>query len=372
MTWFLYMLRCADGSLYTGITNDLLRRCKQHDAGTASRYTRSRRPAQLVYQEPHASKSLALRREAAVKALSRQEKIRLISRRKSMRSYSLLMMAAVLAAQLLVVPAQAQTVDDWVRKSQAALTEGRPEEALELTGKAIAADSKNARAYLIRGRAHEALQHHEQALADFDAVLRLDPQAAEAYNHRGSEHFKLGHIAASLADFDKFLELRPDQYAGHWQRGISCYYAGRFAEGQRQFAGYEKVDTNDVENAVWHYLCAARVAGRDKARESLLKIGNDKRVPMMQVYALFRGTAKPEDILQAARAGNPPAERLRQQLFYAHLYLGLYYESTGDEQSALEQLSKAADNAPARHYMGDVARVHRDLLRKSLEKSRQP
>ena len=72
--WYVYVLRCADGSLYTGITNDLLRRLKQHNAGTASRYTRSRLPAVLVYQESQASRSHALKRELAIKALSRQQK----------------------------------------------------------------------------------------------------------------------------------------------------------------------------------------------------------------------------------------------------------------------------------------------------------
>lgn len=77
-TWFVYMLRCADGSLYTGITTDVQRRCTQHDAGTASRYTRSRRPTQLVFQEACESQSLALKREAAIKSLSRQAKELLI------------------------------------------------------------------------------------------------------------------------------------------------------------------------------------------------------------------------------------------------------------------------------------------------------
>ena len=72
--WFVYLLRCADGSLYTGITNDVPRRLKQHNAGTASRYTRCRLPAVLVYQEPQASHSHALKRELAIKGLSRQEK----------------------------------------------------------------------------------------------------------------------------------------------------------------------------------------------------------------------------------------------------------------------------------------------------------
>ncbi|MDF1746969.1 MAG: UV DNA damage repair endonuclease UvsE [Gimesia sp.] len=76
--WFVYILRCADGSLYTGITNDLERRFKQHNAGTASRYTRSRLPVILEYHEEARSKGAALKRELAIKALSRQAKERLI------------------------------------------------------------------------------------------------------------------------------------------------------------------------------------------------------------------------------------------------------------------------------------------------------
>ena len=76
--WLVYILRCADDTLYTGITNDLIRRCDQHNAGTASRYTRSRLPVVLVYQEPQATRSLALKRELAIKALSRKQKELLI------------------------------------------------------------------------------------------------------------------------------------------------------------------------------------------------------------------------------------------------------------------------------------------------------
>jgi predicted GIY-YIG superfamily endonuclease len=76
--WYVSLLRCADGSLYTGITKDLQRRCRQHEAGTASRYTRGRRPLALVYQEAHASRSSALKREAAIKAMSRRPKESLV------------------------------------------------------------------------------------------------------------------------------------------------------------------------------------------------------------------------------------------------------------------------------------------------------
>jgi predicted GIY-YIG superfamily endonuclease len=73
--WFVYMVRCADGSLYTGIAKDVARRCQQHNDGTASRYTRSRLPVELIYHEAHPSQSSALKQEAAIKAMDRREKL---------------------------------------------------------------------------------------------------------------------------------------------------------------------------------------------------------------------------------------------------------------------------------------------------------
>jgi predicted GIY-YIG superfamily endonuclease len=76
--WFVYILKCADDSLYTGITTDLERRLRGHNAGEASRYTRTRLPVSMVYLEAHPDRSAASIREAALKALSRDEKLRLI------------------------------------------------------------------------------------------------------------------------------------------------------------------------------------------------------------------------------------------------------------------------------------------------------
>jgi putative endonuclease len=76
----VYLLRCSDGSLYTGITNDLSRRLAAHRAGRASAYTRSRRPLRLVYREAARDRSAALRREAAIKRLTRKAKLELIGR----------------------------------------------------------------------------------------------------------------------------------------------------------------------------------------------------------------------------------------------------------------------------------------------------
>ena len=80
MTWKVYILRCGDETLYTGITNDLDRRLAAHDSGAASRYTRSRRPVELAWFEPSYDRSSALKREAKIKKMSRAEKLKLIRR----------------------------------------------------------------------------------------------------------------------------------------------------------------------------------------------------------------------------------------------------------------------------------------------------
>lgn len=80
---FVYILKCRDGTLYTGWTNDLNRRVAAHNAGQGAKYTKSRRPVELLYFEELSSKSEALKREAAIKKMSRSEKLRMIDKNKS-------------------------------------------------------------------------------------------------------------------------------------------------------------------------------------------------------------------------------------------------------------------------------------------------
>ena len=77
-SFYTYILRCHDGTLYTGYTPDLSRRLQAHNAGRASKYTRSRLPVTLVYQEVYQTKSEAMSREAEIKRLTRQQKLMLI------------------------------------------------------------------------------------------------------------------------------------------------------------------------------------------------------------------------------------------------------------------------------------------------------
>ena len=86
MAWFVYILRCGDGSLYTGCTDDVQRRLAAHRSGKGAKYTRGRLPLELVYQEGAQDRSAALRREAAIKKMTRQEKLRLIDRAETLET----------------------------------------------------------------------------------------------------------------------------------------------------------------------------------------------------------------------------------------------------------------------------------------------
>ena len=78
--WYLYILRCGDSTLYTGITTDVERRLEEHRAGRGAKYTRGRGPLELAYREECGTHSNALKRELAIKAMSRAEKENLIEK----------------------------------------------------------------------------------------------------------------------------------------------------------------------------------------------------------------------------------------------------------------------------------------------------
>jgi lipoprotein NlpI len=253
--------------------------------------------------------------------------------------------------------------DAALKAATAAFEKGDLKKAREQTDEAIKKNPKSANAYVLRGIIKEKQEDFAGAVADQSRALELAPNMTIAYQHRGTAHFNLGKFTESVADFDAYLAKQPTLANQHWQRGISCYYAGKYEAGAKQFKDCEIAYPDDVENAVWHFLCVARMANAEKARAGLLKIEGDRRVPMMEVYALFAGKLKADDVLAAAKKAISD-KALNHQLFYAHLYLGLYYEAIGDSARALENLELAVQH-PVKHYMFDVARVHRELLKRT-------
>jgi lipoprotein NlpI len=261
-----------------------------------------------------------------------------------------------------------QDVDDLVTAGAKAFRNGEQEKALGLLGRALTKDPKNLEGYSVRAEVYEAMQKYTDAIADWTKIIELDKKSALAYQQRGTVQFKTGKIKESIADFDEYIARVPKAKISHWQRGISYYYAGRFEDGRKQFEGYQDFDSNDVENAVWRFMCMARADGIDKARKAILKIGDDRRVPMRQVYDLYKGDLKPEDVLAAAEAGKVTDAQRNSQRFYAHLYVGIYHDLLNDKKKAFTHLNKAAEEYRIGHYMWDVARIHRDLLAKELKK----
>ncbi|MEO0413374.1 MAG: hypothetical protein AAF226_00320 [Verrucomicrobiota bacterium] len=217
---------------------------------------------------------------------------------------------------------------------------------------------------------------------DYDLVIKLtdetadgsyDGLRAEAFQRRGEQRFYDNDIKGSIEDFDAFLELHPTRDPHHWQRGLSYYYAERYQDGKEQFERHQTVNSQDVENAVWHFLCAVRAPEGSvaAARESFIPITEDTRVPMKEVHALFAGEGTADAVLEAAKAeGDPKTElRAKNAFCYAHLYLALYYEGVGEDDKSKEHIAKAANDYRMDHYMGATAVVHAKQRGVKVEKA---
>ena len=255
-------------------------------------------------------------------------------------------------------PVEASPYQGLIIDAIQAQKKGLMGKSLESLEKAIKLDPTNFAAYFYSGTAFAALRKPEEAIAAFSKVIELDGKASSAYEGRAEEEFKLGQIDRSVEDFNRYVALEPRRAPYTWKRGIALYYAGKFAEGRKQFELHQTVNPHDVENGVWHFLCAARETSFEKAQASMLPITGDFRVPMSEVYELFRGKGTAEDVLKATKKGNPSGPELDARTFYAHLYLGLYFEAKGDKEKTYEHIKAAATEFPQDDYMGDVAKVH--------------
>jgi hypothetical protein len=183
-----------------------------------------------------------------------------------------------------------------------------------------------------------------------------DPAQVKRDFAAATEAFFAAKPAESARLFDAVAAAVPDREPELWQRGLALYYAGRYADGRRQFELHRTVNPNDVENVAWHFACVARESGAEAARAAVLPVGEDRRVPMKQVRDLCAGRATPDDLVAAAEQS--PDDSRRNDLCFAHLYAGLYYDAIGNEDRAKKHMLLAAGPFSMDHYMGRVARVH--------------
>ena len=186
-------------------------------------------------------------------------------------------------------------------------------------------------------------------------------QRANLFHIRGDAWLKSGRFEEAVADYDASILGQPERGPQCWQRGIALYYAGRFEDGRKQFESHQTYNSNDVENAVFHFLCVCKLDGIQAARKSLIPIQDDPRTPMAEVHELFAGKCLPQTVIQAAEK-TPESSHA---LFYAHLYLGLYFDAVGDRERSLSHITQAAKDYEKHGYMGDVARIHLKQIQSS-------
>lgn len=195
----------------------------------------------------------------------------------------------------------------------------------------------------------------ENQLKRWNDAIASRPEDPRAYIGRGMVNFKLARIIPSIQDFDRAEELNSSITPYLWQRGLSYYYAKRYVEGAQQFELDLKVNSQDVEETVWRYLCIARSRGVTAAQNSLLEVRDDPRLVMGRVYDLYAGNCTIDDVLAAGESSGKTGN------FYSHLYVGLYWEAAGDEVRSGHYIMKAATEYAIDDYMWYLAKVHLTL-----------
>ena len=211
-----------------------------------------------------------------------------------------------------------------------------------------------------------------------DVIMAASPRELTS---RGMQAFRtarsVSDVAVSRAFFDEVVAVNPSMAPYMWQRGLALFYENRFEEGAQQFRRDVAVNPNDTEEAVWAFLCEARLpgVGVEGARRNLLKVGRDPRPVMRAVYALYSGEATEKDLAKAGEADDASK-------FYAALYLGLFAEvgvrqrghggvacvasfATGYARDATAHLhvpsTRMANHARGRPWLRPGGRSHRPL-----------
>jgi tetratricopeptide (TPR) repeat protein len=275
-----------------------------------------------------------------------------------------LALALYFSARLSDLARPGEPVPDYPGEGQRgrALAEATLAEATQ----AVAERPADARAHFYLGSALANLKRHEEAAAAFTRALELEPSNDLARDRRGQARVLAGRFAEGIADFDALGDRSPSYVPRRWLRAVALYNAGRLADAARQFKADAAELTavtfrTNVSKAVWHWLCHKR-GGTD---EGLLAIDDDGKGVLSVVYALCAGEATVEDVLKASRRRG--GEYGVDDRFYAHFYLGLYFEADGDGALAERYLTTAVVRYPIGHLDWDLARAH--LLRLRAERA---
>jgi lipoprotein NlpI len=183
----------------------------------------------------------------------------------------------------------------------------------------------------------------------------------------GEAYFATGKPKQSVAAYDRLLKDRPNLKPQLWQRGLALYYAGDYAAGIDQLESHQSYNSQDVENSVWHLMMKAKIGSVAQARQAMIPISRDGRVPMKQIFDMFAGTGSPKSVLQACDYDESSSTGVidpDSATYHGWLYIGLYHEMMGDPDAARKAMTQAEKFNPLTSgLMAHIAKAHL-LIRK--------
>jgi len=211
-------------------------------------------------------------------------------------------------------------------------------------------------------RSFRALDKGDQAAAisAADTMIQKWPDVPAVMRTAGDVYLRAGNVDSATRLFNRYVEERPEQLPYLWQRGISLYFTGDYQQAAEQFEVHRRVNSHDVENAAWHFLCVAKSNSVERAKQLVLPAPGDPRLPMEEVLQML-STGNREAVIARVEALPTGSEQRKSAEFYGDFYLGLYADALGEKKAALKYLKRAAEDAP-HNYMGDVARVYAKFL----------
>ena len=215
---------------------------------------------------------------------------------------------------------------------------------------------------VVSQEAPDATASVESATARAEASLerlnrRITDQPSPVHHMRAGILFELERFEEALRDYDVAATLGdPHDDDSCWEQGLAQYYVGDFKAGRDQFARYHTVGARDIENGIWRFLCIAEDEGIEKARASMFAYPEKLRTPFPALLDLYLGKGSEAAVLDAAKRDVVSPAAQTERLFYAHYYLGKYYEITGDRNKAQTQVKAALDYRIG-HFMYTCAKI---------------
>lgn len=207
---------------------------------------------------------------------------------------------------------------------------------------------------LLTSAAVGAQHDYEERLAETHDAVAADPSDPDAYNQRGQAYFLLDRMDEAIADFDQEIKLDADREEDHWQRGVSQYFAGRYADCEKQFETILKAKRGNPETSLWHFACVAKQRGFRAAQKAYRYGGWSQSATLYHMTRLYLGL----DPVYKVMAAMTSTVSTQTSCFYGNLYLAIYYDIREKGTLAARHMDKAVHTCHGGDYMDDIARLY--------------